>query len=158
MILHTKSIFARHGLPEVVVSDNGPQYDSEAYASFAREFHFKHITSSPRYPQSDGEAEHAVQTVKNMLKKESDPYLALLVYQATPLQNGFSPSELLMSRKLQANVPMVREQLKPKVPDLKALQDKESQVKSRQVDNYNRYHGVRKLQPLSPGQKVWMAD
>ena len=80
VILHTKSIFARHGIPEVVVSDNGPQYSSEAYANFARKFRFEHITSSPHYPQSNGEAERAVQTVKNLIKKDGDPYLALLSY------------------------------------------------------------------------------
>ena len=56
VILLTKGIFARHGIPEVVVSDNGPQYSSEAYAEFARHYQFEHVTSSPRYPQSNGEA------------------------------------------------------------------------------------------------------
>ena len=70
VILHTKSIFARHGVPECVISDNGPQYSSEAYASFAREYQFEHVTSSPHYPQSNGEAERAVQTIKSLLKKE----------------------------------------------------------------------------------------
>ena len=94
-ILHTKGIFARHGIPEVVMSDNGPQYSSEAYAALARQFQFEHVTSSPHYPQSNGEAERAVQTVKNLLKKDGDPYLALLAYPSTPLKCGFSPSELL---------------------------------------------------------------
>ena len=40
VITHTKSIFARHGIPEVVISDNGPQYDSEAYATFAKDYQF----------------------------------------------------------------------------------------------------------------------
>ena len=57
VINHTKSIFARHGIPEVVISDNGLQYASAAYAQFAREYGFTHITSSPRYPQVNGEAE-----------------------------------------------------------------------------------------------------
>ena len=35
VIRHTKSIFSRHGIPEVVISDNGPQFSSEAYATFA---------------------------------------------------------------------------------------------------------------------------
>ena len=77
IILQTKKIFARYGIPEVVVSDNGPQYSSEAYAAFARQFQFEHVTSSPRYPQSNGEAERAVQTVKNLLKKEGDLYTLL---------------------------------------------------------------------------------
>ncbi len=61
-------------------SDNGPQLVSSL---FAEEYGFKHITSSPRYPQSNGQAECAVQTVKKMLKKFSDPCLALLNYRAT---------------------------------------------------------------------------
>lgn len=40
-----RSLFARHGIPEVVRSDNGPQYDAAEFAKFAWEF--KHVTSSP---------------------------------------------------------------------------------------------------------------
>ena len=74
------------------------------HARFAHKFQFEH-TTSPHYPQSNGEAERAVRTVKSLLKKEGDPYLALMSYRATPLQNGFSPSELLMSRRLRTTVP-----------------------------------------------------
>ena len=123
VILLTKGIFARHGIPETVVSDNGPQYSSEAYAEFARLYQFEHVTSSPRYPQSNGEAERAVQTIKGLMKKEMNPYLALLTYRATPLQCGFSPSELLMARKLRTNIPMTRELLKPAVPDRALVQE-----------------------------------
>ena len=54
IIQHLKSIFARHGVPESVVSDNGPQYSSNAFATFAEEYGFTHITSSPRYAQANG--------------------------------------------------------------------------------------------------------
>ena len=67
-----KSVFARYGIPEVVRSDNGPQYDSAEFAKFAKDWEFKHVTSSPLYAQSNGEAERAVQTAKNLLQKESD--------------------------------------------------------------------------------------
>ena len=64
VIRHTKSIFVGHGVPQEVVSDNGPSYSSLQYKQFAAKYGFTHITSSPRYPQSNGEAERAVKTVK----------------------------------------------------------------------------------------------
>ena len=102
----TKSIFARYGIPETVVSDNGLQLSSEANAQFALEYGVKHTTSSPNHPQGNGGAERGIQTIKNLLKKEGDPYLALLAYQSTPLEIGYRPSELLMSRKLRTTVPI----------------------------------------------------
>ena len=42
-------------IPEVVRSDNGPQFDSAEFAKFAKEWKFEHVTSSPRYAQSNGE-------------------------------------------------------------------------------------------------------
>ena len=94
-----KSVFARHGVPEIVKSDNGPQYSSSEFQSFASSYDFRHITSSPKFPQSNGEAERCVQTVKNLLKKSEDPYEALLSYRATPLSwCDLSPAELCMGR------------------------------------------------------------
>ena len=69
VIQHTKSIFARYGIPEVVISDNGPQYASHEYEEFANTWDFRHNTSSAAYPQSNGLAERTVQTVKNLLEK-----------------------------------------------------------------------------------------
>ena len=68
-ISHMKSIMARHSLPSVVVSDNGPQFSSREFRQFAMQYGFKHVTSSPEYPQSNGKAETAVQIVKRLLKK-----------------------------------------------------------------------------------------
>ena len=67
VIRHTKSIFARHGIPQEVISDKGPQYSSLEYKKFADQYAFTHTTSSPRFPQSNGEAERAVRTIKQML-------------------------------------------------------------------------------------------
>ena len=100
VIRRMKSIFARHGIPEVVVSDNGPQYSSQAFAEFAKDYQFRHETSSPYYPQGNGEAERAVKTFKGLLNKSDDPYKALLAYRTTPTRTGFSPCELLMGRQL----------------------------------------------------------
>ena len=93
-----KSIFARHGVPEILRSDNGPQFASTEFDQFSKDYSFTHITSSPNFPQANGEAERAVQTVENILKKEQDPAKALMSYRATPLENGYSPAEMLFGR------------------------------------------------------------
>ena len=113
----TKAIFSRHGVPQEVISDSGPQFSSLDYSHFAAENGFVHTTSSPQYPQSNGEAERAVQTVKQFLKKCKDPHKALLVYHSTPLHNGYSPSELLMNHKIRTPLPINKSQLIPSIPD-----------------------------------------
>ena len=100
IVVHLKCMFARHGIPDQVLTDNGPQFSASLYAKFAEEYGFTHITTSPKYPQVNGQVERAVQTVKSMLKKATDPYQALMAYRATPLESGLSPVELLMGRKI----------------------------------------------------------
>ena len=71
-----KSWFAQHGISEVVVSNNGPQYTSREMKKFAYSYGFTHITSSPHYPQSNRQAERAVKSVKALLEHSPDPYIA----------------------------------------------------------------------------------
>ena len=51
--------------------------------------------------------------LSGLLKKSTDPYLALLCYRSTPLQNGFSSAELLMGRKLRIRLPTLPSNLDP---------------------------------------------
>ena len=103
-----KKIFSRQGIPEIVYSDNGPCYSSEEFRKFADAWEFKHVTSSPLYPKSNGLSERMVQTVKNIFKKcdstGEDRDLGLLIYRATPLECGKSPAELL-GRNIKSNLP-----------------------------------------------------
>ena len=84
-----KSIFTTHGIPEVVVSDSDPQFVCGEFRGFARKYQSIHTTSSPRYSQSNGEAERAVQTIRKLLrkkkerKKAEDPHIVLLMYRVT---------------------------------------------------------------------------
>lgn len=158
VVHHSKSIFARHGIPDEVISDNGPQYASQSYADFAKEYGFTHITSSPYHPQGNGEAERAVQTVKNLLKKKGDPYLALLAYRSTPLELGYTPSELLMGRKLATTIPMATNLLTPKALDQSEVRTRDSRVKEKQKENHDSHHRVRDLPELLPGDRVWVTD
>jgi len=158
VIDHTRSMFARHGIPEIVVSDNGPQYSADLYAKFAEEYGFEHITSSPLYPQGNGEAERAVRTIKGLLRKSGDHYLALLAYRSTPLESGYSPAQLLMSRNLRTTLPMTREQRTPRVADRREVEERDDHIKERQKSNYDRGHRARELTPLEPGDTVWVPD
>ena len=158
VINQMKSIFARHGIPNEVVSDNGPQFSSKVFHSFAGEYGFVHTTSSPRYPQGNGEAERAVRTIKNILDKTTDPYLGLLAYRSTPLRNGYSPSELLMNRRLRTTVPMLGYNLHPSVPNYPQLRAMEERDKQKQKSDFDRRHASRSLQQLMPGDQVWIDD
>lgn len=80
---HCKAIFARQGIPKIVVTDNGPQFSSREFLIFSDKYEFIHLTSSSYHPQENGEC--AVQTLKNLLKKAEDPYIAVLNFRATPL-------------------------------------------------------------------------
>ena len=96
-----KSHFARHGISETCVSDNGPQFTSTELKEFSRQWKFVHVTSSPAYLQRSGKVEAAVSSAKNVMRKSrkarTDPYLALLEYRNTPSQGlGTSPVQRLM--------------------------------------------------------------
>ena len=103
-----KSILTRHGILEQVRSDNGPQFDNVEFSYFAKEWGFKHTTSSPRFLPSNGEVERGVRNVKNLLSKERDPAKGLLAYRLTPLACKFSPAQLLMGRQIRNGVPVFR--------------------------------------------------
>ena len=155
-----KGIFATHGIPDLAVSDNGPQFCSQHFSSFARDWGFSHVTSSPLYPQSNGEAERAVRTMKSLLKKNTDPYLAILSYRATPLQNGLTPSELLMSRKLKTQLPVLPGTLmaKPNLEVREQVMRRESSYREKQAAAFNNRHRTQDLPQLQAGERVWVRD
>ena len=158
VIDHLKSIFARHGIPQILVSDNGPQFSSSDFAEFAKEFHFKHATSSPRYPQANGEAERAVQTVKGLLNRSEDPYMALLAYRATPLKLGYSPAELLMGRRIRTTLPLDPRKLQVCPPKSSEVRRKDNKLKETQKRDYDKRHRASEQPILEPGDEVWVTD
>ena len=148
-----KAIFAKFGIPEFVYSDNGTQYSSSEFARFSQYWGFEHDTSSPHHPSGNGEAERAVQTVKNLLKKEQDPFLALLNYRNTPLSSGKSPAELMFGRPLRTRIPLFREQ--DKTGDAEFRQ-RDTVRKAKMKADFDRRHRAQPLPSLKPGQPVWL--
>eukprot|EP00117_Sycon_ciliatum_P009825 scpid45789/ scgid11968/ Uncharacterized protein K02A2.6 len=152
------AVFAIHGVPQTVVSDNGPQFASAEFEAFAAKSKFTHRTSSPRFSQSNGEAERAVRTVKRLLESNQHPDEALLAYRSTPLANGFSPAELLFGRRLRTNLPVSDTALTPSWPDLPALQQWEAKSKEQQCATFNAARRTQELPVLQQGTSVWVSD
>ncbi|XP_060085463.1 uncharacterized protein K02A2.6-like [Ylistrum balloti] len=152
---HLKSIFARHGIPEIVRSDNGPQYCSDVFRQFSAEYEFEHVTSSPRYAQSNGEAERAVQTVKRLLDESKDQYLTLLSYRTTPLETGQCPAELLMGRKLRSTLVTHPSLYKPRWRS-DTFRKRDTSGKQIQKINYDKRHRAHAQQEPKPGDNVWV--
>ena len=150
VIKHLKSIFARHGIPEELVSDN-MSFNSTEFHEFAKEWGFKQITSSPTSAQSNGMSEKSAQTVKRILKKADDPYIGLMKYRNTPVTGmTYLPSQLLMSRIARTKIPVSKELLLPEVPS--EAKQQLAQRQKRQKLNYDK--STKPLPPLQNGESV----
>ena len=105
-----KELFVEHGIPEVLHTDNGPQFANALFTDFAIDWMFAHHTSSPRNPRTNGQAESAIKTVKGLLThaecSSKDPYLALLPYNSIPIDAHLcSPAKMLYQQVLCTTVP-----------------------------------------------------
>ena len=151
-----KALFARYGVPDMLVTDNGPQFASAEFVSFAKRWGFQHVTSSPHYPQSNGRAENAVKTVKRLLTKcqetRQSEFQALLDWNNTPTEGvGSSPAQRFLGRRCRTLLPMTESMLKPAYDTttdaqaLKGKRDKQSYYYDRQA---------RDLPPIAVGETV----
>lgn len=149
-----KSVFAQHGIPLKVRTDNGPQFVAREFREFANAYDFLHITSSPRYPQSNGEAERAVQTAKRILQQE-DPHLALLTYRATATHvTKVSPAKLLNNRTLRTTLPTIKNKDSLISEDREFAIRNDAKSKTNYKKFYNRRYRVRELPDLRAGTQV----
>ena len=134
-----KRQFGVHGIPAEVVADNGPWFTSSEFKEFVKDYWFKHTTSSPRYPQSNGKADGTIQRVKSLWRKYDDKYLALLDYRTrtTPLPDiGLSPAQLLMGRWLRNELHMMESLLTPTSNN----QDEISKHLKKTKEDQKKYH------------------
>ena len=101
-----RRMFAAHGLPEVLVSDNGTAFSSGELLELTKRNGIRHVKTAPYHPSSNGQVERAVQTFKEAIKKNSTDSLQTRVsrflfnYRNTPHSTtGVSPAELLLGRR-----------------------------------------------------------
>ena len=109
-IQRLRTIFERFGIPETVMTDNGPCFSSREFHDFLKNNCVVHIRSAPYHPSPNG-IQRAVQTVKCGVKKMTSETLRdklarfFFQYRIT-LQTtaGVSPAELLFGRRLQSRL------------------------------------------------------
>ena len=152
-----KATFARHGVHLILFTDNGPQFNSQNLKDFASAYSFHHVTSSPRYPKSNGLVERTVETMKRLLQHVHDPYMAILSFCATPLPwCMLSPAELLFGWKINTDLPQTDQCLIPQWTYLKRFRKADKVYKGKQQSQYDHRHRTRSLAALLIGSKVWV--
>ncbi len=122
LIQSIKPIFATHGVPGILISDNGPNYASAEFAKFANEWDFRHVTSSPHHSQGNGKAESAVKIIKSIIKKASRDggciWKAIMEWRNTPTPRmTSSPAQRLMSRRVRTLLPVKTSLYKPEIQE-----------------------------------------
>ncbi|KAJ8338235.1 hypothetical protein SKAU_G00372010 [Synaphobranchus kaupii] len=147
-----RQCFSTHGLPQMIVSDNGTCFTSAEFELFMQKNGIQHVTSAPFHPASNGLAERAVQTFKEGLKKakggtmETKLARFLFNYRITPqTTTGLSPAEMLMSRRLRSTLDLL-------LPDVK------SRVRRNQLRQKEQHDGHSKWRGFSPGEEVYVRN
>ena len=109
-----RKLFCRYGAPEVLVTDNGPQFISTEMKTLLQEFNICHRKVTPYHPAANGEVERFNRTLKKFIqaaiaehkdwRKELDRFL--MNYRNTPHPGtGFSPSQLMFHRPVRDKLP-----------------------------------------------------
>ena len=108
-------LFAQFGLPDTIVTDNGTCFVSAEFAVYLKKYGIKHITSAPYHPATNGMAEHAVQIVKQGLRKITQGSIRtrlakiLKAYRLTPHSTtGMSPAEMLLGCRPKSRLDLLK--------------------------------------------------
>ncbi|XP_045445754.1 uncharacterized protein K02A2.6-like [Melitaea cinxia] len=112
-----RSMFARFGLPEQFVTDNGPQWTSAEFITFCKNNNIRHICTAPYHPASNGLAERGVQTFKKAMLAQTfnnkdlnhSVQQWLLAYRSAPhATTGRAPCELMLGRPLRTRLSLIK--------------------------------------------------
>jgi transposase InsO family protein len=137
------TVFTTHGFPDQLTTDNGPQYTSCEFKQFCREYNFVHVTTSPHYPQSNGEAERAVGTIKHLWKKtvnKEEKKRAIMEYNASAFTGlDLSPAQILMGRRIKSSLILNRDLLKPKQYSIELVRHRLQKLQYKAKEQYDKH-------------------
>ena len=115
---------ATHGLPDMLVSDNGTGFASTEFGNFMAKNRILHLKTAPRQPSTNGLVERPVRTLKDGMKKlegaEGTVHTKLsrflLAYRSTPqTTTGVTPAELLFNRRPRTRLDLIRPDVRQRV-------------------------------------------
>ena len=169
VIKKLKTHMSRYGQCDILISDNGPQFISNEFDSFAMSWNFKHSTSSPHHPQGNGKAEVAVKIAKSIISKakddKTDAYKVLLAYRNT-IQDGLttSPAQRFLGRRTKTDLSTTGNLLRPERNDVKEKRDRITKQQRRE-NSFNKHakdldpldeSDIVRVRPVSLKDKVWV--
>ena len=113
-------IFATHGIPSIVKSDNRPPFSSDEFSNYCTALGINHDPVSPYLPQANGEVEifnqpleKAIQTAVlegRVWRQEISRFL--LQYRTTPHSvTKVAPCELLFNRQVRGKLPSIKRKI-----------------------------------------------
>ena len=150
-------IFSIHGIPDKLLTDNGPQFISTKFKEFIKVTGVKHVTSSPHFHQSNGFVERSNQTVRHMMEKvhgnRSQFYLGMLNFMNTPKDSSAgTPTQRLYNRRTATCLPTPKCLLQPAIPNPNLVK----QVLNRNREKAKMYYdrGTKPLPQLSHTDSV----
>ena len=151
-----KHIFWRMRIPEVMRSDNGPQYSSSIFKKYVKDWRFQHITSGLEYPKCNDLAEKTVQAMKSLLEKAKDnnkgPHLTVLEARNTSAGNYRSPTELAIDIHLRSVLPVNPNNLKIKTISNDEFKEKRRKYKDKESKYYD--ERTKEMKALRYGEAV----
>ena len=135
-----RELFVTHGLPDTIVSDNGPTFTSAEFKQFLQDNGVRQVLIAPYHPASNGLAERGVQSFKEAMRKMSDKYtlhqklcMYLINQHVTPHPTtGVSPAELLMKRSLKTRLDLIRPTLASRVEGAQSRQKANHDLRARE--------------------------
>ena len=166
----TIKIFCRYfrkvgSVPVRLRTDGGPQFTSHDFRDFMERWGVRHIISSPHYPQSNGHAESAVKSVKQLILKvaptgniDSEDFTrGLLEFRNTPNFTGRSPAQILYGHPLRSCVPAHPQSYAQEWQE--RAEDCDRRAAARATDVKSRYDDHAKpLSTIPIGQSVRVQD